>query len=109
MSRVAGSAGVDVNSSVPSQMLRPSAHPVPAPGTTWPTLRMSTATGLSRIVAVMVNVTVPPLEATAIGAPSGDPVPLAGGPHDDAGSPGAHVQVAVAPSSSRGSGSEKVP
>src|SRR3954451_9052355 len=106
MVRVAMS-GVEVSSSVASQVGRPSAHSVPAPGSTWPTLTTWTGTVLCRIVAMMVKVTVPPLETTVNGTSTGDPVPLAGGPHDPA-SEATHDQEALAVSSSAGSGSEKV-
>ena len=111
MVMVAGS-GVEENSSVALHGESGSAHSVLAPGVTVATLRMSTATGLGWMVAVMVNVTVPPLGATVIGTSVGDPVPVRG---FSGGDPqvdpvlGVQVQVAVASSSSGGSGSEKLP
>ena len=88
-------------------------HSVPGFGLTDPTLSTFTGTPLARIVTVIVNVTLPPLGATVIGTPVGDPVPVrgfAGGdPHVDP-ALGVHVQVAPAASSGgSGSGSENVP
>ena len=62
-----------------------------------------------RMVTVMAKTTVPPLGATVMATPAGDPVPV-GAPHVEVAPVG--VQVQVAPAASRGgsgSGSEKVP
>ena len=102
-----------VNVFSPSQVGCPSVHSVPGLGVTRPTLSTVTAVSLGRMVTVMVNVTLPPLGATVIGTPVGDPVPVrglaAGDPHVDP-ALGVHVQAAPAASSGgSGRGSENVP
>ena len=101
-------SGVAVNVSSPLQVGWPSVHAVPGFGVTDPTLSTVTAVSLGRMVTVIANVTVPPLGATVIGTPVGDPVPV-GDPHVDP-ALGVHVQAAPAASSGgSGSASENVP
>ena len=83
-------------------------HSVPGPGVTDPTLSTVTGTSLARMVTVMVKVTVPPLGATVIGTPVGDPCPSAA--RTSTRCWGLQVQVAPAASSGgSGRGSEKAP
>jgi hypothetical protein len=68
-----------------------------------------TAVSLGRMVTVIANVTVPPLGATVIGTPLGDPVPVED-PHVEPAPLAVHVQVAPAASSGgSGNASENVP
>ena len=103
------SSGVASKVSSAVQVVPPSVQVVPGLVVTVPTLWTLTGTSLARMVTVMAKTTLPPLGATVIATPAGDPVPV-GVPHVEVAPVG--VQVQVAPAASRGgsgSGSEKVP